>query len=102
MSSPFRPCERRGLGLTLEVIERGTKGQRPRRHTDLLPKLAWRPPTGRKKVVGVLSENRWTQSLADDCALSRKTQASAGRVIQIKRRLHLTDQWTRWILHWHA
>ena len=28
------------LGLTLQLIEMGTRGQRPNRHTDLLPKLA--------------------------------------------------------------
>ena len=59
------------LGLTLELIEMGTRGQRPSRHTDLLPKLAWGPPTGRKKVergcpkTGGLSPWRTTAPCGD-------------------------------------
>ena len=65
------------LCLTLEPSETGARGQRTSSHTDLLPKTRLMSANRPKRRSCVeFSDNRWTQSLADGCALMRVKKLS--------------------------
>lgn len=67
------------LRLTLELIEMGTGGQRATSHDGPPSETPEVRQQAERRSYDELSETRWTQSLADGCALMRVTKLPPSR-----------------------